>query len=138
MLQAIEKPFYLVSDFIEFLDHRSWFHPIHLGRNDNVHRRATQRQYRRTVLATNTGETGCPASAFCPTIEALIDRVPVAETFRQIAPCRAASGDKQDSVDEQAVILGGASDIGLLARTLGRDFTPQLRRQFVTMHSFSF
>lgn len=47
---------------------------------------------------------GRPSTALGPTIETLIDGVPVAEAYRQITPRNASFLEEEDGIDEESII----------------------------------
>lgn len=56
-------------------------------------------------------ENALPGAVSAPAIEALEGRVPVAVALGQIAPGSTAASDPEHSVDETAVVIGGASRV---------------------------
>lgn len=81
-------------------------------RTDN---RRIQLEFLLIECGQRSGDT-VPDTCFAPAIEALIDRVPVAKTFGQIAPGDAGVLDEEDGIDEEAVVFGGDTAVGGFAR----------------------
>lgn len=72
--------------------------------------------------------------AFDPIAKALEDRVPVAESCRQIAPRTAGPRDPQHSLQEHASVRTGAPGIARLAQTQGLNLLPLRIRQAKPIH----
>ena len=57
------------------------------------------------------GEDVIPETTFTPPIEALKDRVPVAETCGKIPPWDTSFQDKEDRIDKESIILCGEATV---------------------------
>lgn len=56
-----------------------------------------------------------PTPTLGPAIETLIDHVPFAKTFRQIAPLDAGFQHEEDGINEEPIVLGGCTAVACLA-----------------------
>jgi hypothetical protein len=69
-----------------------------------------------------------------PAIEPLPHRVPLAESFGDVAPGGSGLADPEDGVDEEAVVLGGDAGVADLAGEEVLDPFPVVIRYGVTVH----
>jgi hypothetical protein len=67
------------------------------------------------VITRQHGENTLENPAFRPSIEALIDNLPIAKALRQIAPRDTGSKSEENRFDEQSIIRRSASDMAFAA-----------------------
>jgi len=68
------------------------------------------------VITRQLLENALENSTLGPSVETLIDDVPITEPLGQITPRNARSISVQNGVDEQAIIRGRATDMAFTAR----------------------
>jgi hypothetical protein len=76
-----------------------------------------------------------PDSFAGPAIKAFPNRVPLAETFRKIAPRNSGLGNPQNSINEEPIVLGRHPRIAFLAGQETLDALPMfIRNSMATKH----
>src|ERR1700716_2926220 len=86
------------------------------------------------VIARQQLENALEHPALRPTIKALVDDFPIAETFREIAPRNAGSITEENGFDEQPIIRRRATDMAFAAGQNILDPIPLVVAQCVASH----
>ena len=86
------------------------------------------------VIAGQEPETPLENPALGPSVEALIDDLPVAKTLGQIAPRDAGSKPEENGFDEQAIVPGRAAHVAFAARQNVFDPIPLVVAQGIASH----
>src|SRR5258707_10918845 len=86
------------------------------------------------VIAGQEPENPLENTALGPSVEALIDDLPVAKALGQIAPRDAGSKPEQNGFDEQAVVRPPTAPIAFSARQNVFDPIPLVVRQCIASH----
>ena len=86
------------------------------------------------VIAGQEPENPLENAALGPSVEALIDDLPVAEALGKIAPRDAGAKPEENGVDEQAIVRRRAANMALATRQNVFDPIPLIVVQSIALH----